>query len=59
MKRNLIGLAAVALAGLFALPLSAADKDKEAAKEETLRQDQGKPWTFGDIVNKLVDCCDE
>ncbi len=27
---------------------------KEVAKEE-----QKRPWTFSDIVDKLVDCCDE
>ncbi len=28
-------------------------------KEEVLRQAQDKPWSVEDIVNKLVNCCDE
>jgi len=33
---------------------------KKIAAEDTLRQAQDKkPWTLEDIVDKLVDCCDE
>ncbi len=33
---------------------------KKIAASESIRQTQGKkPWTFEDIVNKMVDCCDE
>jgi len=33
---------------------------KETAANESIRQAQDKkPWSLEDIVNKLVDCCDE
>ncbi len=33
---------------------------KETATKESIRQAQdGQPWTLEDIVDKLVDCCDE
>jgi len=32
---------------------------KISASESIQRADGGKPWTFEDIVSKLVDCCDE
>ncbi|MCR4328267.1 MAG: hypothetical protein NUV53_01990 [Patescibacteria group bacterium] len=38
------------------LKLIDASRFKEITKEESAR---GKAWTFSDIVDKLVDCCDE
>ncbi|MBI4385340.1 hypothetical protein HY573_00745 [Candidatus Parcubacteria bacterium] len=33
---------------------------KEMAASESMQRAEGKkPWTFQDIVDKLVDCCDE
>ncbi len=33
--------------------------DLPEIKEEALRQAQGKPWTLKDIMEKMVDCCEE
>ncbi|MEK7212315.1 MAG: hypothetical protein AAB686_01400 [Patescibacteria group bacterium] len=35
------------------------DIKQMAKEEEALRQAQGKPWTLQEVVDKLVDCCDE
>ena len=32
---------------------------KEAADEKPLQQVQGKAWTLKDIMDKMVDCCEE
>ncbi|MDP3725359.1 MAG: hypothetical protein Q8R20_02740 [Nanoarchaeota archaeon] len=35
------------------------DAKEMAEEEQALRQAQGKPWTLKDIMEKMVDCCDE
>lgn len=41
------------------LKLIDASEFKKIAASESPAEQAGKPWSFEDIMNKLVDCCDE